>query len=330
MLVVVDTRELKEMFNDIKPILKPIGEGALLGVSLSKQVLRFTARNGLVYTKSFYVEGDGPYNVTVLYQDISEMLPSSGVATLDLEPVFVGIKTQQLSTTLRLANGIVSEYNTDLTEFRPCDAALYKRISDNFALLSPVAKSLGQETSAIMAPPYAVLKYSTVWLQTPFEGFDSLLSLRDLKAIAAFNPSELAISETAIEFKRRSAFLAVPKSPTQKTTTVIDILKNPSKPINLFPSNPLADVQKFTRSVGAGACKLLFYADGYEVKVDNSRYQCQFAHGDCTKLLYTLPTYLEYLPMLFRIFPMKSAQLVIGTNAVAVSEEKTTLLHSVV
>ena len=330
MLVTVDAKELKEMFSDIKPILKSIQEGALVGVSLSDHILTFTVRNGLVYTKTFVVEATGPYSITVLYQDLSEMLPASSTAQLDLEPVFVGVKTKNLNTLLVRANGIISPYASELQGFQKCDTALYTRLANNFTLMSPVSKSLGVESSAILAPDYAILKYSTVWLQIPFNDFTSSISLRDLRSIAAFKPAEVAVSETAVEFKRRTALLAIPRTPLQSTTSVKDVIKDPERPIQLFRSNPLTDIQKFVRSVGSGACVLLFYTDGYEVQVENPRYNCSFRHGDCTQHIYSLHTYLEYLPMLFRIFPMQSAVLTKGSNAIAISEERTTLLHSIV
>lgn len=72
----------------------------------------------VVYEQQLVSEHPGPYSLTVLYQDLSEILPGRGVVELDLSPLFVGVKCESMSSTLQQANGMVSRYSRREGTFR--------------------------------------------------------------------------------------------------------------------------------------------------------------------------------------------------------------------
>lgn len=329
MLVIVDAKSIRDLFRDIKPIYRSTHEGALMGWDLSNHQLTITCRNGATYQRRITVEQSGPYAITVLYRDLSELLPGSGTVQLDLQPLYIGIQAPSMQTTLTQAYGILSKYTPRGIDFRPCQSGYIQWLQAKLADMGPVAKTLKAEASLICYPPHAILKYSTMWLQADFGLFNSSMSLSDLKAVANFKPTEFAVTNEVIEFQRRDAILALPRTNVDSCKGVADVLKNPSEPRRLWGADLVAEMQKFQRAVGTGPCTLRFYTDGYQVEVDTPAFRCSKAFGNCTQHIYSLSTYTEYLTMLFRLFDMSDTYLTVGSNAISISQDGLTLLQSV-
>ena len=297
MQVVLNAKEFKSMFSTLRPILRNAADGGLLGFSVSQHVLSVTCRNGVIFEQKFACEQDGPMFVTVLYRDISDLLPGTGEVYVDLSEKLVHIKADGFTTTLLSAYGQVSPYRKRVQNYKQCDAKDYLRLARAFQELNAVAKTLK----------------------------------RDLRTIANFEPKLYGVAEDAIEFLNGSALLAYPLNKVGECKTCKDILVNPSEPKTLHVLESVENIQAMTRVV-RGPCKVSFYTDGYIVSYKNNEVEMSVSAGPCTgSCLYTLDTYTEYLMMIFHLIGESKAQLVVGDNAVMLEVSgKLRLLHSIV
>lgn len=167
MLIHVNSSDLKSVFKDIKPIFKGSTDAAIMGFNIENHILYITCSSGIVYEQQIASEHPGPYSLTVLYQDLSEILPGRGVVELDLSPLFVGVKCDSMSSTLQQANGIVSRYNRRGGTFSKLSTNDVKQWARLFSETAPVTKSLQREAPVIFKPPYAIMKFQSFWLQLP-------------------------------------------------------------------------------------------------------------------------------------------------------------------
>lgn len=330
MQAIIDAKELKRMFVDLRPILKNSMDGGLLGFNVEDNQLIVTCKNGIIYERKFACDVTGPIYSTVIYRDIADMLPTEGLAVISVSEKSVEMRTSEFSTSFVAAYGEIKPYVRRCRDQKQCRQETYAKLASAFRELSPVSKSLKSESSVILRPPFAICKYPTIWLEVPFEGFSTSIGVRELRTIANFNPKYYAASDEAIEFFNGSALLAVPISPVGDVLSTKDILQNPQPPRQLSGLAPLEKALSFARTV-KGACKLTYYTDGYKVTYKNQEVEMAFSVGPCMDPIYTLDTYTEYLQMLFRLTQDKTAYLTVASNAIMIEVPgELRLIHSIV
>lgn len=300
MQVIVEARDLRRMFSDLRPVLKQSLDGGLLGINVENGFLIFTAKAGLIYERRFPCTVPGPAYATVLFKDIADFLPNQGPAAIDIEEKAVSIRTAQFSTTLASAYGEVRPYVRRCKDPKPVQTGTYLKLAQIFQELAPVSRSLKSESSIIFEPPFAICKYPTVWLEVPYSGFTTSISSKELRTIANFNPKHFALGEDAVEFHNGAAILAAPRTPVGQTTNCTDILKDPepAKPLPTFGC--LEECTSLSRAA-KGPCKLTCYSDGWRVYYKNQEVELSFSVGQCSNPYYTLDTHVEYLTMIFRL-----------------------------
>lgn len=330
MLVRLNASDLRGVFKDIRPLYKGMKDGALLGITIEQHILSITAQCGLVYTQSLSVEEGGPYAITVLYQDLLELLPSRGVAELELTPLFVEIQCEGVRVTLSQANGMLSKYPTRGSDFSPIPAGELSRWVRIYSETSPVAKSLQQEAPITFNPPIAIMKFPTVWVQTTNSFLTAVISLKDLKILAAFSPSTYAQCTDVIEFKRGTAVLAVPLTSPGECTSIEKLRTRHGSEYRAWIGNHVQDVQQLLRSAGVGECSCTFYLKGLSLHVSRPNVQISLYKGDTSSKIVTLPTFLEYAQMILKLCGSGDVGITYGGGSICIRATDTLLLLSTV
>lgn len=330
MLIHVDAAELKSVFRDIKPIFRGATDAALMGFTVEDHILYITCANGVVYEQQLASEQRGPYTISVLYQDLSEILPGRGVVTLELTPLYVGIKCERMSSTLQQANGLVSRYKQRGSNFKRISAQELKHFASTFAETAPVAKSISREAPVLFKPPVAVMKFPSLWLQLQCQSLDTVLSMSELKAVAEFAPTEYCTMSDAIEFRRGSAVLALPRNTIDACKTVEEMCTAHGPIKTLQGANYLPKIQQFLRSVGPGECRLYLFEDGLELHVNRPKVQSSIQVGACTKRIAAISTFLEYVQMFFKVFGEQPVGVSEGAGSVRLQTPSASMLLSVV
>lgn len=329
MLVRVNAAELKTVFRDVKPILKSIKQGATLGFTVENHILYITCVNGIVYEQQLASEATGPYYLTVLYQDLSELLPGTGVVDLDLAPCYVEVRSAAMSATLPVANSVISRYKRRCDSPSPIDPATVKQWARLYAETAPVAKALGREAPIIFKPPYAVLKFPTFWLQLANTCLETTMGLSELKAVAEFAPTSVGSSSEVLEFYRGSAVLALPRNATDSCKSIDDMVGDHTAAKVVRGASYLPKVQQFLRSVGAGECRCHFYTDGISLAVHRPTVQSSLRVGTCTDSILEIPTFLEYVQMLFKLFADAPITVTEGKTSVRLKSPEVDALLSI-
>lgn len=318
MQVVVDAAKLKRMFRELKPILHRSDDGGLLGIFVDNNVLTITCKNGIIYERQFATDAQGSVAVTVIYRDLSELLPSSGLALLTLSDRAVMISTSEFSTTLQAAYGEVTPYKRRCSSFKNISSAKLVTLAQMFTVLSPVSRTLKTESSVLLTSEVAICKYPSVWLEIPFTDFSTSIGVRELRVIASFSPRSVGVADDAIEFLNDSALLAIPITPVGIVTTCNSIMRNPKPAIRFHSEDVSAQVASFSRSV-SGSCKLTFCVGGTILSYKSQTVEMCYNLGDTSEPIYTLDTYTEYLQMIFRFIIGKDVELTVADNVVMLS-----------
>lgn len=318
MQVVVDAGKLKRMFRELKPILRKSDDGGILGMFVDNNIFTVTCKSGIIYERQFATDAHGSVAVTVLYRDLSDLLPTSGVAMITLSDKAVMVTTPEFSTTLQAAYGEVTPYKRRCTKFKNISATKLVDAAQMFASLSPVAKTLKMETPILLTSQVAIIKYPSVWLELPFTDFATSIGVRELRTVASFGPRSVGIADDAIEFLSDSALLAIPITPVGSVSTCRDILRNPQSPVGFFLGDFAVQVTSFARSV-SGACKLTICKSGAILNYKSNTVEMHYCLGNVDEPIYTLDTFTEYLQMIFRYLSEQEAELTVADNVVMFS-----------
>ena len=328
MLLTVNASDIKAAFVEMKPLFKSVDTCNALGFTVHDHVLYITCNAGVVYERQVVVDQVGPYTITVLYQDLSEIIPARGVLSINLEPLFVEISSDFMSSTLQQANGVVSRYKPRNKPFAPISPSYVQSLADLFGNTSPISKALKREAAVVFKPPYARMEYTTFWLECSNDQLDITMSLTQLKALAAFKPTEFSTSADAIEFRKGPALLAVPRNSPCESSCVQDLLQAPVAHGVLQGSTYLTRIQQFWRSVGAGECRCYIYKDGIDLVVSRPKVQSHLKIGDCTELITSFSTFMEYIQMLFTIIGTANAEVIRGNNYLCLRTATVSMLLS--
>lgn len=328
MLITVNSSDIRAAFQDMKPLFKAADTCNALGFTVHDYVLYITCNAGVVYERQVAVDQAGPYTITVLYQDLSEIIPARGVLSIDLEPLFVEISSEFMSATLQQANGIVSRYKQRSSSFEPINPAMVQTMADLFSNSTTVSKALKREAPITLKPPYARMEFATFWLECQNPLLDMTISLTHLKALAAFKPTEFSTSEDAVEFRNGPAILAIPRNAPVPSLCVQDLLKDPITCGVMQSNTYLTRIQQFWRSVGAGECRCHLYTDGMDIVVSRPRVQSHLKIGACTELITSFSTFIEYVQMLFTIIGTSPVEVIRGNNYLCLRTPTASMLLS--
>lgn len=329
MLIRLNAAELKGVFKDIKPIYKNCQDGALMGFNVDNYNLYITCSNGVVYEQHLPCEHPGPYSLTVLYQDLSELLPGRGVVDLELAPLYVSITSEFISATLQRANSDIARYRQRAMEFSQIDPSIVRGWASVFSETSTISKSLKREAAVVFKPPHAIIKFPTFWLQLQNNILDTSMSLNVLKAIAEFAPTEFATTDSAIEFRRRNATLSVQRTPIETCEFIDSITSDHEAPVTLRGQSYLPRIQQFLRSVGAGRCRCYFYRSGIEVVVSRPKVQSSLRIGECDAKIAVIDTFLEYVQMFFRLCGEQDVTITSGKKSIQLSTTTLSMVLSI-
>lgn len=244
--------------------------------------------------------------------------------------MFVSVKCDSMSSTLQQANGIVSRYNRRGGTFSKLSTNDVKQWARLFSETAPVTKSLQREAPVIFKPPYAIMKFPSFWLQLPNTVLDTVMALSELKAVAEFGPTEYSVTADAIEFKRGSAILAVPRNAVDSCKFIDDMLKDHGEPGVLAGGSYLPKIQQFLRSVGPGPCRCHFYESGTDIEVSRPKVQSNMKMGKCDTPIATLPTFIEYVQMFFKLCGESPISISSGRDSMCLGTSSLRMLLSIV
>ena len=156
------------------------------------------------------------------------------------------------------------------------------------------------------------------------------MALSELKAVAEFGPTEYSVTADAIEFKRGSAILAVPRNAVDSCKFIDDMLKDHGEPGVLAGGSYLPKIQQFLRSVGPGPCRCHFYESGIDIEVSRPKVQSNMKMGKCDTPIATLPTFIEYVQMFFKLCGESPISISSGRDSMCLGTSSLRMLLSIV
>lgn len=318
----VSANALRHTFEDISPLLKKVGDGALLAFTTEDNALVITAQSGLVYQSTLTARPDTRATVTVLYQDLSELIPATGEVQVQVSDGLVSFSTDTSYIVLQPAYGVVSKYHpiTGRIPQTITDGYL-QRIQKELDTFKVVSRTLKREASIKCAPPILAQRYPTIWYERTFDMFNTVMSLQELTVLSRFGPTGIIIESNVLEFHKMGALLAIPRVECESLIPGNRILSNPQTALSTMLPEKLPMLQKYQRAAGAVPVRAYFYSQGLKVQNLNPEFTMTLNIGNTGTTPYvSLNCPVEYLVMMFQVFPFLNMTITEGSNAVMFQE----------
>lgn len=329
MLVRVDSREIKALFDDIKPIFRNSEESRVMAFTVDNNILYVTVDNGMIYQKEMYTKGDGFITSTVIYEDLSELVDSKGSCDITITTQGVEIESDTFSANLMEAQSIVTRYKSIEEPFKQLPTGEFVDAVKKLSSTGIVAKTYGKESSLVFDGFYATIFYSTVYVRARARTFQSTMSIRDAGCVARLAPSKYKESDTVIEFHANNMLAVIPKGDVPRLNS-FDSIKQELQPCGTMLTSGVSNkLQKMLRSVGPGNAVFSVTDGGLEVQVMRNTMSAKQHIGDPKGKRFTFNAPIEFMLMACGLANNLPLELRSGGGRLCMSNQGIDILMSV-
>jgi hypothetical protein len=330
MLATVDSRELKQAFHDIKPLLASAENDRVLTFTTVSNSLVIMASNGMMYEKIIPVRCPDYFTVTVRYEDLYELISGSGSCVIDLTEAAVSIDTGVASITLQAAF-------TSRTSYVPMKDGTVHKLGPDFKesimVLSPVSalsKIFLKEASYVFDGEHITVKYPTVWVRAKCNCRPTAMSKRDADVLARFSPTSCSARGGVLEFSRGNALFATSEVSLTEQESFDNLVSDLELQSYVTSASLLATLRKIALSLGKGHVKLVIYKLGISLIVERPSARLSMSHGDTsTDYIDTVDVPLEYLIMCATMAHDSNLQIAVGGGKLWIHSNNADTLISV-
>ena len=296
MTVRVQCSILHSIFNELGAIFKNSEQFRAFNFTVKDGTLYINANTGIRYEARIYNVGSGSADINVLFQDVSEILPQSGEASLELEPTYVLLSVGVFRITFSLANDTVVPMLTTNTagDLSINTSSFYS----NYKTLTNVAtlrKAYKLDPYLCYTPESSYIKFPTVWIRTRGCGLSMSLDRLTAIAITVFSPTSYTVSGDVAYFYNSNAVMCIPfRIPEDNNFDAVI-------PTNGFNASwdfePVATaLKKIVKVVGEGMCSIVLGEHGFSLRIMRKGINTVISFGDTTQLSkYTVQVPIEIL-----------------------------------
>ncbi len=281
--IVVSAASFTNILSTLR-VLVPKGDTEMpIGVYVNNGVLTIVCTQGCVYQAE--VEIDDITTVaetTVLYRDISTLVPMTGEVELEFNSTYMSIHGEGFDADFPAAFSVVEKYNFSEVTFVEITSSMY--LSGLMTILGTGLERLYNKISRIMIwDSVAVQKFPNVWIQVRANGLpvEAVLDTSHVKLLTQFSPTKVSISDAStLVFSNKTATLQLPCRPVQDKTKITELMSDMT-PVSQF--NISSYLEKLRSAVRFGAkehCKIALHSSGIRTILSHSNVSVKVSMGD--------------------------------------------------
>jgi hypothetical protein len=296
MLAVVENRELRQVFVDVKPLLAKAENDRLLTFTLGDSSLRVTAQHGMLYQRTIPTKSVDCITVTVQYEDLTGVIDEAGECSLDITSNVVYLRTASASVQLQATYAVKDAY-------APASSGELFKINGNFqetvsslTALHPLIKLLSKDPPYIFDGSYSVIKYPTVWVRETCDFMPAVLARSDAEILARFSPTGCVVDKDTLAFVKRNGVFVAPRAQAPMLEDFDCLLTGLQVRAKIAAAGLFANVKKAAASLSKGNVQLGIYETGLLICVSKPSMRVLIQHGDVQGgYIDTITIPLEYL-----------------------------------
>lgn len=279
----VGARALKNCLAQIAPL---VPKGTLyipLGLHVHNNVLVITCLQGCVFQSHIPVSSNNVESISVLYKDITTLLPGSGEITLEFATNFLELTASGVSVLLYSSYGVVPEQ--EFEEYRYSDITNTDYLRNFRAMLGMNLDSIYKAVKPVnIYGRVSLLKYPNTIVQVRTTGipFECTMDIEHVKMLLRFAPTKVCKDGYVLTFINDSAVLQLPCKDNVSGNTFTDMLDDMGEPVTLNVEGYLEKVRNLSKALPKGRCELKVYENGLGTKVTSDNTSASIFTGEDT------------------------------------------------
>ena len=281
-VVTLDAYALYSTLNTLTPIM-PKGSSCMpLGLHMQKGILTIVCIQGVVYQAKLEVNDElAVGNATIMYHDISSIIPKVGELSLEFTQSGVTISCDEFEASFSMGYSAVEEQDFSTAQFSPIKSSSY--VEGLRRILNMNLEKLYNTIAPIaIHSEISLQRFQNVWVQVRSIGlsFDALLDSEHVKLLTKFVPKEVCTSVTGtLIFRNSKGILQVPCSNDNESGQITDLMKDLGEPVTVNVSSYLERVRQASKVNPKSHCKITLYKEGVKTTVSHENTNISLVAG---------------------------------------------------
>lgn len=282
-VVTVRSVDMCRALSTLRPLFPKGSSEMPIGLHMEAGVLKIVCLQGLVYQASVPVDDNLAINhATVMYYDISTLLPSTGDLELEFTPVGVSLCGHGIEAEFPLGYSVVEEQDFSKLVFSSIANSGFSE-GLNRLLNMNLEKLYNQISPIAIHGEISLQRFQNVWVQVRSLGlpFTSVLDSDHVKLLIKFAPLEVCTSiPGTLVFKNSVGIMQLPCKPDNDSGKITDFMQDLGEPVQLTTKSYLERVKQIAKVDSKTQCKITLYKSGLKTTVTRNNTSVSVSTGE--------------------------------------------------
>lgn len=264
----VNARDLQACLSQITPL---VPKGTLyvpLGLHVHDNLLVITCLQGCVFQSHIPIGSDEVMSISVMYRDVTPLLPGSGEVTLEFATNFLELTASGISVSLYNSYSVVQEQKFE--EYVYTDILHDDYIYNLRTMLGMNLDNIYKAVKPVnVYDKVALLKFPNTIVQVRTTGLpiNCVLDVEHIKLLLRFRPTKVCRDGYLLTFLNDNAVLQLPCKDNVDKNTFVDMLEDLGEPVSINIDGYLDKVRNLSKALSKGKCTVVIYSDGITTKL---------------------------------------------------------------
>jgi len=274
---------LRKVLTTIKPLFPKSTTEIPLGLQMSNGKLNIVCLQGLVFQSTIPVDDVLALNTaTILYHDISTLLPSEGDIDIEFTPTHIYVYAKDFDVKFPVGYSVVEEQDFSKLAFSSINNSGFVEGFSRLLNMN-LEKLMNQVSPIVVRNGLALQRFHNIWVQVRTTGltFNAVLSTDHIKLLNKFVPSEVCTSiPGTLVFRNSTGILQLPCKPDNDTSKVTELMNDLGEPVNLHIRSYLERVKQIAKLDTKAHCNITLYKEGLKTTVSNNQVELSVKLGN--------------------------------------------------
>ena len=279
----VSVSSLQKVFSILRTLVPKGDITTPVGFHVRDSVLKIICIQGCVYQATVDIENtEAIGNATVMFRDISPLLPNTGVLELSFQSTYLTVSGEGFSADFPAAFSVVEPYTFKNLTYKELSSSVFQ---SGFKTLTGIGleKLYNKISPVAIWDSIALQKFPNVWVQVRANGLpiSAVIDMMHIQLLMRFDPQQVSIAEAnTLVFKNNNAVLQIPCKPINEKSSITDMLKD-MRSISKFTIGSYMERLRSVIKFGSKEfCKIALHESGISTTVSHSNATVSITTGN--------------------------------------------------
>lgn len=285
-IVTIHAHDLLDVCSTLKNLVPSGSLEIPLGIKVVNGEMYFTCTTGVNYQTILKCdEDDVNLTANVLYYDISMLIPSSGLVSLEFLSHGVNIIGDGFLVEFNNSYSIVEDPEFPDVTYRASNPTLYSEGLKNLLNMG-LNKLYSLQTPIVLLNDIALQMFPNTWVQVRVSSLNlqAILDYDHAKLLLKFSPTQVAMcsENNTVLLKNGNGVLQIPYKPVTDATNITALLEDLNTSCKFSIEHYLDKLRNVSKLNPKSSCKLAVFETGIKTTIKHNSSSVEVATGDIT------------------------------------------------